>query len=78
MRQGSSSERSGELLFKVKNMEFFKETVRVAWDESVKTAATLLVGMLLPAVFDRAKAALVVVGSKLADLGWWMREQTAA
>jgi len=55
-------------------MDFFKETVRLAWEESVKAAAGLLVGMLLPLVFDRAKAAWGVVGGRLADFGWWMRE----
>ena len=58
-------------------MDFFKETVRLAWDESVKAAAVLLVGMLLPLVFDRAKAAWVVVGGRIADFGWWMRESVA-
>ncbi len=59
-------------------MEFLKQTARLIWDEAVKAAAVLLVGVLLPFVFDRAKSALGVVGGKMADFGWWMRKSVPA
>ncbi len=59
-------------------MEFFKQTAQLIWDESVKAAATLLVAMFLPALLDRAKSALGVVGGKMADFGWWMRGSVPA
>lgn len=59
-------------------MDFFKQTAQLIWDESVKAAATLLVAMFLPALLDRAKSALGVVGGKMADFGWWMRGSVSA
>ncbi len=59
-------------------MEFLKNTAQLVWEEAVKAAAVLLVGMLLPFVFDRAKAAWGVVGGRIADFGWWMRGSVSA
>lgn len=59
-------------------MDFFKQTAQLIWDESVKAAADVLVAMFLPALIDRAKAAWGVVGGKMADFGWWMRESVSA
>ena len=59
-------------------MEFLKNTAQLVWDEAVKAAAALLVAMFLPALLDRAKSALGVVGGRIADFGWWMRESVPA
>ena len=59
-------------------MEFLKDAAQLAWESSVKTAAALLVAQYFPVLLDRAKTALGVVGGKLAEFGWWMRESVPA
>ncbi|WP_417914728.1 hypothetical protein [Candidatus Electronema sp. JM] len=44
----------------------------------MEAVAAFLVAIFLPALIDRAKTALGVVGGKLADWGWWMRESVPA
>ncbi|WP_417913144.1 hypothetical protein [Candidatus Electronema sp. TJ] len=59
-------------------MDFIRDTAQLLWNETVKAAAALLVAMFLPVLIDRAKSVLGVVGGKLADFGWWMRESVPA
>ncbi len=51
-----------------------KSTVELVWESLVEAIIALIVAQYFPAMLDRAKAAWVVVGGKLADLGWWMKE----
>lgn len=59
-------------------MELLKNTAELFWQAFMEAIAAFLVAIFLPALIDRAKSALGVVGGKLADFGWWKRGSVPA
>jgi hypothetical protein len=59
-------------------MEHLKKTMELILATSVKTATAFLVAKYFPTLLNRARSTLGIVGGKLADWSWWMRESVPA